>query len=223
MCAARCTSPAPAHPKIAMGTGGLGPCSHPRPEARDLPSSRRVLWVLAARDHPQPSPAPPNPRGTGLWVLPRTPVFGASSAARGEPPAATTVGLGTASPSLPEPGSSVLPSLLPLHHPSAAPISIGGKRLPPGPGAPRGPRERLEPPVLAGRTGLSPPPPAAQHLFPEPHLTTMLFSSCFFSCRFHMGNLLKVLTYNELDQGPNFFLDFESEMGFLFSFSFYLL
>ncbi|XP_014801894.1 PREDICTED: protein FAM49B-like isoform X1 [Calidris pugnax] len=37
----------------------------------------------------------------------------------------------------------------------------------------------------------------------------MLFSSCFFSCRFHMGNLLKVLTYNELDQGPNFFLDFE--------------
>lgn len=32
-----------------------------------------------------------------------------------------------------------------------------------------------------------------------------------------MGNLLKVLTYNELDQGPNFFLDFESEMGFLFS------
>uniref|UniRef100_A0A493TBB6 CYRIA/CYRIB Rac1 binding domain-containing protein n=2 Tax=Anas platyrhynchos platyrhynchos TaxID=8840 RepID=A0A493TBB6_ANAPP len=193
-----------------MGTGGLGPCSHPRPEARDLPSSRRVLWVLAARDHPQPSPAPPNPRGTGLWVLPRTPVFGASSAARGEPPAATTVGLGTASPSLPEPGSSVLPSLLPLHHPSAAPISIGGKRLPPGPGAPRGPRERLEPPVLAGRTGLSPPPPAAQHLFPEPHLTTMLFSSCFFSCRFHMGNLLKVLTYNELDQGPNFFLDFEN-------------
>ncbi|XP_009560107.2 CYFIP-related Rac1 interactor A isoform X1 [Cuculus canorus] len=38
----------------------------------------------------------------------------------------------------------------------------------------------------------------------------MLFSSCFFSCRFHMGNLLKVLTYNELDQGPNFFLDFEN-------------
>uniref|UniRef100_A0A8B9IK07 CYRIA/CYRIB Rac1 binding domain-containing protein n=3 Tax=Anseriformes TaxID=8826 RepID=A0A8B9IK07_ANSCY len=29
-------------------------------------------------------------------------------------------------------------------------------------------------------------------------------------CRFHMGNLLKVLTYNELDQGPNFFLDFEN-------------
>ncbi|XP_074750598.1 CYFIP-related Rac1 interactor A-like isoform X1 [Strix uralensis] len=28
--------------------------------------------------------------------------------------------------------------------------------------------------------------------------------------RFHMGNLLKVLTYNELDQGPNFFLDFEN-------------
>ncbi|NWZ74318.1 FA49A protein, partial [Acrocephalus arundinaceus] len=25
-----------------------------------------------------------------------------------------------------------------------------------------------------------------------------------------MGNLLKVLTYNELDQGPNFFLDFEN-------------
>ncbi|XP_068773743.1 CYFIP-related Rac1 interactor A-like isoform X1 [Struthio camelus] len=28
--------------------------------------------------------------------------------------------------------------------------------------------------------------------------------------KFHMGNLLKVLTYNELDQGPNFFLDFEN-------------
>lgn len=25
-----------------------------------------------------------------------------------------------------------------------------------------------------------------------------------------MGNLLKVLTYNELEQGPNFFLDFEN-------------
>lgn len=31
-----------------------------------------------------------------------------------------------------------------------------------------------------------------------------------------MGNLLKVLTYNELDQGPNFFLDFEREKGYLF-------
>lgn len=38
-----------------------------------------------------------------------------------------------------------------------------------------------------------------------------------------MGNLLKVLTYNELEQGPNFFLDFESEMGFLFSFVSYLM
>ncbi|XP_032645474.1 CYFIP-related Rac1 interactor A-like isoform X1 [Chelonoidis abingdonii] len=27
--------------------------------------------------------------------------------------------------------------------------------------------------------------------------------------RCHMGNLLKVLTYNDLEQGPNFFLDFE--------------
>lgn len=33
-----------------------------------------------------------------------------------------------------------------------------------------------------------------------------------------MGNLLKVLTYNELDQGPSFFLDFEREKGFFFSF-----
>lgn len=29
-----------------------------------------------------------------------------------------------------------------------------------------------------------------------------------------MGNLLKVLTCTELDQGPNFFLDFESEQSF---------
>lgn len=27
-----------------------------------------------------------------------------------------------------------------------------------------------------------------------------------------MGNLLKVLTCTELEQGPNFFLDFESEL-----------
>jgi len=31
------------------------------------------------------------------------------------------------------------------------------------------------------------------------------------SCRNQMGNLLKVLTCTELEQGPNFFLDFESE------------
>lgn len=71
MCAARCTSPAPAHPKIATGTGGLGPCSHPRPEARDLPSSRRVLWVLAACDHPQPS----QPQGDGAVGAPQDPCF----------------------------------------------------------------------------------------------------------------------------------------------------
>lgn len=74
------------------------------------------------------------------------------------------------------------------------------------PGAPRG--EDGAPSAAAA---------PAQRLFPGLHLTITLFSSCFFSCRFHMGNLLKVLTYNELDQGPNFFLDFESEMGFLFS------
>lgn len=71
MCAARCTSPAPAHPKIATGTRGLGPCSHPRPEARDLPSSRRVLWVLAARNHPQPS----QPQGDGAVGAPQDPCF----------------------------------------------------------------------------------------------------------------------------------------------------
>ncbi|XP_059724386.1 CYFIP-related Rac1 interactor A-like [Haemorhous mexicanus] len=108
----------------------------------------------------------------------------------------------------------LLPSLLPLHHPIRQRSSpSGGKRLHPGPGAAAGsPPEPPEPPGSSGgRTGLRPPPlPAAQHLFPGLHLTIMLFSSCFFSCRFHMGNLLKVLTYNELDQGPNFFLDFEN-------------
>lgn len=32
-----------------------------------------------------------------------------------------------------------------------------------------------------------------------------------------MGNLLKVLTCTELEQGPNFFLDFESEHSFYLS------
>lgn len=44
------------------------------------------------------------------------------------------------------------------------------------------------------------------YLFP---LLFLLF--CF---RNQMGNLLKVLTCTELDQGPNFFLDFESEQSF---------
>uniref|UniRef100_A0A4W6CF71 Family with sequence similarity 49 member A n=2 Tax=Lates calcarifer TaxID=8187 RepID=A0A4W6CF71_LATCA len=36
------------------------------------------------------------------------------------------------------------------------------------------------------------------------------FLSFFLSCRNQMGNLLKVLTCTELEQGPNFFLDFEN-------------
>lgn len=39
----------------------------------------------------------------------------------------------------------------------------------------------------------------------------LLFYFFVFSCRNQMGNLLKVLTCTELEQGPNFFLDFESE------------
>lgn len=102
----------------------------------------------------------------------------------------------TASPSSLEPGGSPRSALLlPLHRSSQRPSPSGRKR--------------------AGRTGSAPLPAAP---LPRSHLAVMLFSSCFFSCRFHMGNLLKVLTYNELEQGPNFFLDFESEMGFLFSF-----
>lgn len=45
-------------------------------------------------------------------------------------------------------------------------------------------------------------------LFPPSFL---LFYFFVFSCRNQMGNLLKVLTCTELEQGPNFFLDFESE------------
>lgn len=33
-----------------------------------------------------------------------------------------------------------------------------------------------------------------------------------------MGNLLKVLTCTDLEQGPNFFLDFESENALYFIF-----
>lgn len=35
----------------------------------------------------------------------------------------------------------------------------------------------------------------------------------FLFCRSQMGNLLKLLTCTELEQGPNFFLDFESELS----------
>lgn len=45
-------------------------------------------------------------------------------------------------------------------------------------------------------------------------LSLPFFSSLFFSSRIQMGNLLKVLTCTELEQGPNFFLDFESEQSF---------
>lgn len=43
---------------------------------------------------------------------------------------------------------------------------------------------------------------------------TLLFPFLFLSlCRSQMGNLLKLLTCTELEQGPNFFLDFESELS----------
>lgn len=42
----------------------------------------------------------------------------------------------------------------------------------------------------------------------------LLFFFLLFCFRNQMGNLLKVLTCTELDQGPNFFLDFESEQSF---------
>ncbi|XP_009277091.2 PREDICTED: uncharacterized protein LOC103898537, partial [Aptenodytes forsteri] len=91
-------------------------------------------------------------------------------------------------------------------------LLAGARRLSP-PFAPSSPSPHLPALITIGEGGEEAAAPgpgaAAGHLFPEHHLTIMLFSSCFFSCRFHMGNLLKVLTYNELDQGPNFFLDFE--------------
>lgn len=46
----------------------------------------------------------------------------------------------------------------------------------------------------------------------------------FLFCRSQMGNLLKLLTCTELEQGPNFFLDFESELSLcLSSFQLHLL
>lgn len=46
------------------------------------------------------------------------------------------------------------------------------------------------------------------------YLFFLLFLFLLFCFRNQMGNLLKVLTCTELDQGPNFFLDFESEQSF---------
>lgn len=221
--------PCTAH-HTASGTGtsqnsrgwgvGLGvvqpPCSH-----GEGPSQRLVGPLGQHSLHPPPAPwegdgavgAPQDPPISGL--APQLKGGDARSQDFRDPL--------TASPSSLEPGSSLLPPLLPLHHPicqRSSPSGRGGRGCSPGvtagrPGVPGAPGEQRG---EDGGSGRCRPLPAAQHLFPEHHLTIMLFSSCFFSCRFHMGNLLKVLTYNELDQGPNFFLDFESEMGFLFSF-----
>lgn len=175
----------------------------------------------------QPSSTPSAPQhGDRAVGIPRTPHFKAGSAARGGgTPVAETPG--THSPLRPPRRSpaalTCLRSFLSITPSASAHHHRGGKRLQPRAGSSRGvPRRHPKPPGSSrgedGGSGRRQPLPAAQHLFPEHHLTIMLFSSCFFSCRFHMGNLLKVLTYNELDQGPNFFLDFESEMGFLFPF-----
>lgn len=85
----------------------------------------------------------------------------------------------------------------------------------------------------------SPPPGAwrtgsclmdAFGLLPPPlHLTTfglfLLIKEYFFSFShsclgryLNMGNLLKVLTCTDLEQGPNFFLDFESEKMILYTY-----
>ncbi|XP_042649693.1 CYFIP-related Rac1 interactor A-like isoform X1 [Tyto alba] len=171
---------------------------------------------------PPPAPsAAPQVQGRGSGGSPGPPVSGlAPQLELGDACSQDFGDSLTASPSTPEPGGSLLPSLLPLHHPirQRSSPSRGGRGCSPGPGAaagsptgqPGAPRAPRDPRGEDGGSGRRRPLPAAQHLFPERHLTIMLFSSCFFSCRFHMGNLLKVLTYNELDQGPNFFLDFEN-------------
>lgn len=52
----------------------------------------------------------------------------------------------------------------------------------------------------------------------RPALSFFCFSrSCLNRC-LNMGNLLKVLTCTDLEQGPNFFLDFESENMILYIF-----
>lgn len=47
-----------------------------------------------------------------------------------------------------------------------------------------------------------------------------LFSHSCLDRYLNMGNLLKVLTCTDLEQGPNFFLDFESEKMILYLFLF---
>lgn len=51
--------------------------------------------------------------------------------------------------------------------------------------------------------------PFLDYLIIHPLSSPLSFS--LLSCRSQMGNLLKLLTCSELEQGPNFFLDFESE------------
>lgn len=45
------------------------------------------------------------------------------------------------------------------------------------------------------------------------HTSFFLPPLSLLSCRSQMGNLLKLLTCTELEQGPNFFLDFERELS----------
>lgn len=54
-------------------------------------------------------------------------------------------------------------------------------------------------------------------LFNHTHILFLPLFFSFLSCRSQMGNLLKLLTCTELEQGPNFFLDFESELSWCLS------
>lgn len=176
-----------------------------------------LLRPLSLRPPPAPSAAPSKEWGWG--GSPRPPCQGwLCSWRRGHSCSQDLRDLLPASPGGSRPSPPSAPSS-PSPHPPAL-ITIGGEEAAAGAGSSRGVTPSPGEPLVGGDggSGRRRPLPAAQHLFPEHHLTIMLFASCFFSCRFHMGNLLKVLTYNELDQGPNFFLDFESEMGFLFPF-----
>lgn len=75
------------------------------------------------------------------------------------------------------------------------------------------PQHRLWSPVANQTTFFS---PFFRWLFNITHALPPFFLLSL-SCRNQMGNLLKVLTCTEFEQGPNFFLDFESERSFCLS------
>lgn len=162
----------------SQNSWGRGHAATPLPQPGTFLAPRGGSFEAAVFARLQPPPQPPTPGTVGApWDPPN---FGAGSAARwvgGDTCSQDFRDSFTASPSSPEPGGSLLPLLLPLHHPirqRSSPSGWGGKRLQPGTGSSRGvtrrpggsPRAPGE--QRGGGQGLRLPPAAALSPAPLP-------------------------------------------------------